>query len=371
MILGFFFSRNMSIESWERLGLLDREKLIYEKHINNKNIKKIYWFTYGVNDYLYKDKLNKDIEIISMPKLFNSRVGKLIYSFLLVFIQKKYIKKCDILKTDQMDGSWSAVLSKIFYKKKLLVRTGFTLSIFIKKNRNLFKETVSILMEKFAYNFADYSTVSSQESFDYVRIKYKVDINKIEKINNYIDTEKFRKILSSKPIDRFIFIGRLEKQKNIFNLLNAIKELNIGLDIYGEGSLKKELLEIVRINNLDVFFKGKVKNAELPKILNEYKYYILPSYYEGMPKTLLEAMACGVCSIGTNAPGIKEIINDEINGYLIDGFDSKDIVKKIEYIIKQDNSSIVKESIEYIKKYFSLEIYVVKEKNIFKRLLSE
>ena len=52
--------------------------------------------------------------------------------------------------------------------------------------------------------------------------------------------------------------------------------------------------------DVDVKFNGVVANDKLPDILNEYKYYILASNYEGMPKTLLEAMACGNLCIGTN-----------------------------------------------------------------------
>ena len=50
MILSLFFTRNVSLESWVKQGLFDREKLIYEEHLNQGNFKKIYWFTYGSND---------------------------------------------------------------------------------------------------------------------------------------------------------------------------------------------------------------------------------------------------------------------------------------------------------------------------------
>ena len=77
MVLILFFTRNVSLKHWLNKGLFDREKLIYEEHLKQGNLKKVYWFTYGSDDLdlsnqLKKEKkLHKNIIVVDMPSLFN------------------------------------------------------------------------------------------------------------------------------------------------------------------------------------------------------------------------------------------------------------------------------------------------------------
>ncbi len=367
MILGFFFSRSMSLELWDAHGLLDREKLIYEKHLNSNHFKEIYFFTYGTDDLRYASKLHHKIHIVPMPKMFNSMIGKNIYSFLLPIIQKKYLKRCDIYKNDQMDGSWSSVISKILYKKVLLIRTGFTLSLFMKQKGVKWKILISKVMEKFAYKHCNHATVSSKVSKEYILKHYMLKDEDVSVLYNYIDTDKFLPLQIEKKTNRLLFIGRFDAQKNIHNLLYAMKGIDFGLDLYGSGSMKEELIQLADRLELDVNFFDKVRNNAMPTVLNSYKYYILPSLYEGMPKTLLEAMSCGLICIGSDTLGINEVIEDKKNAYLISGFTSDAIQKVIVNVcnIAEDNDEIVKEARNTILTKFSLETYAKKEYEIF------
>ena len=67
-----------------------------------------------------------------------------------------------------------------------------------------------------------------------------------------------------------------------------------------------------------VEFRGQIANELLPEIYRQCAVYVICSRYEGNPKTLLEAMACGCAVVGTNVPGIREIIAHEQNGLLVD-----------------------------------------------------
>ena len=131
-------------------------------------------------------------------------------------------------------------------------------------------------------------------------------------------------------------MGRFTQQKNLFNLLNAIKGLNVNLTIFGSGHQEEELKAIVKQNKLKVIFKGNIENKDLPKELNKHDLFILPSYFEGNPKVLLEAMSCGLSVIGTNVEGIKEIINHKENGYLCNT-DAESLKKAIIEVLKNKN----------------------------------
>ena len=90
----------------------------------------------------------------------------------------------------------------------------------------------------------------------------------------------------------------------------------ISLLIIGNGTQRKSLQQNFTHLGDRVQWQGNVPNSELPKYLNQAKIFILPSYYEGHPKALIEAMACGLPVIGTRAPGICELIEHQQNGWL-------------------------------------------------------
>jgi hypothetical protein len=121
--LALFFTAGVSLKTWHDIGSIDREVAIYNEL--SKYFKRIYFFTYGgIEDLKFKSYLAANITIIPKKCISNS----LLYSFMIPFIYRKILKDVDILKTNQMWGSWSAVLTKLIYRKKLVVRTGYMLS---------------------------------------------------------------------------------------------------------------------------------------------------------------------------------------------------------------------------------------------------
>ena len=80
--------------------------------------------------------------------------------------------------------------------------------------------------------------------------------------------------------------------------------------------LESELKNLTRALNAKISFKGRIPNDQIPEVLSHYKVFILPSLFEGNPKSLLEAMACGKAVIGTEVAGIKSIIQDGVTGLL-------------------------------------------------------
>jgi len=117
---------------------------------------------------------------------------------------------------------------------------------------------------------------------------------------------------------------------------------------------------------------GIIPNEKLPEIINQNQIYILPSFYEGNPKTLLESMSCGMACIGTNVKGINNIIKHGENGYLCNT-DAESIKNAILTVYKDTKlrDRIGKAAREYIINNCSLEIIVEKEHAIYKSLLKK
>ena len=137
-------------------------------------------------------------------------------------------------------------------------------------------------------------------------------------IGNYVDVDRFRPIPEIKrQVGRLMFVGRLEDQKNPSLLLDALVGLDgVKLTVVGDGPLRPSLEEQARRLKLCVEFRGTVDHVILPELLNRSEAFVLPSRYEGTPKALLEAMACGVPVIATRSPGITGVVAHDQNGYL-------------------------------------------------------
>lgn len=311
--LALFFTAGVSLKTWHDLGMIDREVAIYNKL--SKYFAQIYFFTYGdKEDLRFKDYLASNITVVPKKYIQNS----LLYSFMLPFIHYKVLRKAHLLKTNQMWGSWGAVLTKLIYRKKLLVRTGYMLSInFMRRNPKSRIKWIMRAVERIAYKRASGIITSSKTNFDYVEKNYHPHCPHVL-IPNYVETDVFRPLNLEKRKRSICFVGRLVQQKNLLALLEALRDLPCTLSIIGSGKQREELEEVARNNGEKVSFLGNIPNHELPRVLNQHELFVLPSLWEGMPKVLLEAMACGLPVVGTKIDGTKEVIEHGKNGILCD-----------------------------------------------------
>jgi glycosyltransferase involved in cell wall biosynthesis len=380
MTLALFFTRGVSLELWLNQGLFDREKLAYEEHLKQGNLKKVYWITYGSEDFKLSSQLKKEkklhsnIVIIAMPKVFNiPKIGSYIYSLLIPFLYPKIFRDTDIFKTNQMDGSWSGLIAKWLYRKPLIVRTGYSISqLLCDKDPSSLKCKWFKFIEKYTYKYGDLAIVSSDHNREYIKEKYRINNQKILVLYNYVNLNIFvPKNEINKYSDRILYVGRLNLEKNLFSLVKAVSDINFVLDIYGEGDqIENQLKDFAIKNNARVNFFGVISNDQLPKIYNQYNYYILPSYHEGMPKTLIEAMASGCLCIGTDVPGINEIISDGVNGILARTTTSESISKALKKAVNtNDKKILIHNGISFIKERCALGPIAQKEFSIFRDLV--
>ena len=311
--LALFFTCGVSLATWHELGMIDREVAIYNEF--SKYFKHIYLFTYGGEEDLeFKSYLAENITII--PKKYIS--NNLSYSLSIPLIHRRILKDVAILKTNQMWGSWSAVLTKLIYRKQLVVRTGYMLSInFVKANPKNWQKWLVRAVERVAYKLATGIITTSQTNYEYVERNYRPRSTHIL-IANYVETDVFRPINLEKKKGTMCFIGRLTREKNLLALLEALKGLPYTLTMIGSGEQREDLEKFADESEINVNFLGNIPNHELPQILNQHQLFILPSLWEGMPKTLLEAMSCGLPVIGTNIDGSREVIEHGKNGILCD-----------------------------------------------------
>jgi len=378
MDLLLVFSNNISLKDWYLSGVIDRELLLY-KNLLDKGIN-VSFLTYGDQSDLIYSNLLKNIEIIPINQKNGPIYNSLLKSLLYPLFNYKLFKKIGIVKTNQIDGSWITWPLKLFFRKKLIIRCGFEAfksalyeyKYLSKKKRHLFRIFYQFLIELISYNLANLIIMSNDYEKNFIIKKFRINSKKIVVIPNYIDTDRFKPIPVEKKEKSILFIGRLNEFKNLDNLIESFKYLDeYCLDIIGDGELKPVLIKKVKELNLQskIKFLGTVPNSDLPQIINQYCIFLLPSNMEGNPKTLLEAMSCGVACIGTNIEGINQIITHRKNGYLCN-LNSKSIANAIisVYNNKKLMTSIANNARQYIIDYHSIDKILKKELKVYEYL---
>jgi len=150
-------------------------------------------------------------------------------------------------------------------------------------------------------------------------------------ISNYLKKQLSKKAINSrviycgfseefKPskIDKgyMLYVGRLEKHKNVAELIRLSKSLNFPLKIAGYGPESENLKLLAKKLKAPVEFLGRVSRKNLVKLYQESSFFISASKWEGFGLIFIEAAACGKASIGYNAGSIPEVIINGKTGFV-------------------------------------------------------
>lgn len=123
------------------------------------------------------------------------------------------------------------------------------------------------------------------------------------------------------PKTRLIFAGKLSEKKGVMSLLRSLSHLNNPQDYelalaggYGNQAEYDEICRLAEAAPCEVTFLGKLNHQQLARQMNASDIFILPSFFEGLPLVLIEAMACGTRVICSDLPGIQPWLAKAIPG---------------------------------------------------------
>lgn len=202
--------------------------------------------------------------------------------------------------------------------------------------------------------------LSSKTKDDFA--KYLINV-KPHLLYNYFSKDLNPKIKKDDKILNLLFLGSLEKRKGFYDILAAINEIenkdSIRLTICGvpiEDQAKNEIQKYKNENWFD--FKGYTSGQEKDNILSKADILLLPSYSEGLPISILEALKFGVFILSSNVGAIPEIIGEK-NGKLIKPGDTEKIKDIILWALTHKSSirEIQKNNVVYSAQ-FEFEIFV-------------
>jgi glycosyltransferase involved in cell wall biosynthesis len=121
------------------------------------------------------------------------------------------------------------------------------------------------------------------------------------------------------------YIGRLSEEKGILNFVQALPAISsdnqdLRVLIGGDGPLKERVITTLQVDNLihHVDLPGWISRDDLPLYLNRIRLLVIPSYTEGLPNIMLEAMACGTPIMAMPVGAIPDIIIDSETGFIME-----------------------------------------------------
>jgi len=210
---------------------------------------------------------------------------------------------------------------------------------------NLIKQTSESLIFlgfiKFMFKRSSMFLCQGPKWADYASNILKIDQSNILIIKNWTATEDLIKIGEEKHYNnkeeiKILFVGWLEDFKGVYELLNAAEMIfdldkNISLTFVGNGTAMEPAKRFVKNKRLDGFVKflGWRSGKDLYDCYENNNVFILPSWSEGLPNAVIEAMAAGLAVITTKVGTIPEVFTNNENSILIEPKNENEIFQSI------------------------------------------
>ena len=192
-------------------------------------------------------------------------------------------------------------------------------------------------------------------------------------LSNAIDTDYYsRKEPRKEGLPGILFLGRIENNKGLNEIIQAIRELykhhRFTFSLCGEGPERERMVkECTEIMGDDFHYEGVVSGEKKLDILHQSSIFVLPSYFEGLPMSLLESMASGLVPVITEVGSMKEVVRSGENGLLVNTHDAKDLAAKLEFLISNPEilNTMAENAFYTVQKDFDIKDYMLRLNEIY------
>ena len=275
------------------------------------------------------------VKYILHPKIFKYKLLKIILLPFYLAILTKRKKTSLILAYHFIPHAFYAYIASLITGRPFIIgQTGLYIQKYAKKH--LLSSLINYIIKKSLY-----INVPGNNS-KHFWIKNGIQKEKINLLHSTINTDIYKPKHENIEYD-FIILSRLAKVKRLDMLIDVFYNLNNnGLKfkaaIVGNGPCYNNLTQKVKQLKLSdvVFFKG-FQNDPV-KWFNKSKFYLMNSESEGLPTSLMQAMACELIAVSTSVGNITDLIEDQKNGFLLAHNDINTYEKILETLFVMPNS---------------------------------
>lgn len=292
-----------------------------------------------------------------------------------IILELKKLRKVDVFIFYGYVPLFPVLFVTLFLRKKAILRIDGRGSVLlreksIKENYGRVRIIIHSLIEKIAYSLAHKIVVE----YEYMTERYNLQKyqHKISLGSQYVDTSLFKKTkeLAGRTY-QIGYFGRLSAEKGVLEFAQSLplilKDKQSKAVIVGEGDLKERIREILTSNNIQsqVELTGWVGNKKIQSYLNDIKILVFPSYREGLPNIVLEAMACGTPVLATSVGGIPDVIKDGETGFIMEDNSPECIAQNVSRALNHPKlEEITRNARALIKTKHTYEAIVERYRNI-------
>lgn len=237
--------------------------------------------------------------------------------------------------------------------------------------------SISYHIEKKLFEASDVVTTVSMAVARELQ-SYGVELGKVVCVGNGVDIRYFEP--DGRSDGYVLYVGRLSHRKGLMDLVRCAKQTiqaapETKFVVVGKGPLLsrvKSLLNQLGLQN-SVTIVGYVNKETLLRLYQGASVFVLPSYHEGLPTVLLEAMACGVPVVATKVSGTTEVVQNEVNGILVPPRNPASLSEAILGITKDDSLArrLAQNARKTIEEKFSFEIVAERTLNVYNSAMTQ
>lgn len=235
----------------------------------------------------------------------STHLHRFLYTLLLPLLHWRAVRSCDVFRVMQATGGIPALLIHFIFRKPYVVTYGYEYARFAELEGHRARAWLLRLMLVPILKAASAVIVTTAERQAEVE---RLGIRRIVLVPNAVDLETFRPAPKNQSRDlQLLFVGRIERQKNLRPLLTALAASplkdRIELVCIGSGSEVDAIRELAQRLQVRVRFLGTIAHHDLPAYYAAADAFVMPSLLEGHPKTLLEALASGLPCLVSSSVG--------------------------------------------------------------------
>lgn len=258
------------------------------------------------------------------------------YTFFLPFRYRRQLRDCAVLRVFQLTGVIPALVAKRLFGVPFVTTYGFHYARMAGSRATAWLHR---RVEAVGLMAADAVIVTTPTLAAHVARR--VRAARIHLIPNGVDTTLFHpapRVPCS--VKQVLYVGRLASEKNLETLITAAgtlaRRLSLRLTFVGDGPLRGQLLALARRQDVPVEIVPFVDHRKLPELFAQADAFVLPSWTEGHPKVLLEAMSCSIPCLASNVDGNRAILDDGKTGLLFDPESPGALAAGLERVLTQE-----------------------------------
>lgn len=330
---------------------------------------RVWYFSYlpeSLRDYTDDAPLLSEVRLLAPRRPW----PRLLRALALPLAHRAAFRRCGVLRVFQITGVIPALVARALWGIPFVTTYGFW---YARLSRPGPSRPAKRLLERVGLRLAAGVIVPTEDLRSHVAALTSPD--RVHLIPNGVDTSSFT---ASNPrsgsIRRILYVGRLEAEKNLATLVTAAAKLAgrfpLRLTFIGAGSLQEELRAQAEALGVVAEFPGVVDHRRLPERYREADAFVLPSFTEGHPKVLLEAMSCGIPCVASDCPGNRALVTDEETGLLFDPQSPETLAATLERVLCKEAlaSALGQRAREMIVRQYDLGMLVEREIRVLKQV---